>query len=94
MKKPVLLLASFLTIVIILAVVQVIVSNSLSTRGAGVDSLEQELTFYKKKNALLKEKLLKISSLNYVASSAAKIGFVEEKSRIFVSSSLPIAVKP
>lgn len=94
MKKPVLLLTSLLTIVIVLAVVQVIISNSLSTRGVGLDSLDQELTFYKKENILLKEKLLKISSLSYVASSAAKIGFIEEKSRIFVSSSLPIAVKP
>lgn len=80
-------------LVIILAVVQVVVSNSLSTRGVGLDSLDQQVALYKKDNALVKEKLLKISSLDYVASSAARIGFVEEKSRIFVSSSLPIAVK-
>lgn len=93
MKKPLILFTLLLSVVVVLAISQVVISNSLSTRGVGLDSLDQQIAVYKKKNALIKEKLLEISSFNYIASSAARIGFIEEKSRIFVSSSLPIAIR-
>lgn len=93
MKKSFYLLPFLLSVVIILTLVQVIVSNVFSTKGIGLDSIEQQTLFYKKQNALIKEKLLEISSLTYISSSANKIGFIEENNRIFISSPLPLAIK-
>ena len=91
MKNSKLLLLINFSIIIFLTLVQVIVSNVLSTTGAGISSLENGVEVYKKDNSLLKEKLLFISSLTYVATEAANIGFLNNKSSLFVSSSLPIA---
>ena len=94
MKKQNVFLSSVIVIVIILSVVQVGVSNSLSTTGIVLSRLEQDIHFYKKENSVLREKLLLLSSLTQVASKAASFGFVVEKAPLFVSKSLPVAVKP
>ncbi len=94
MKKQNVLLSTIIVIIIILSIVQVGVSNSLSTTGVVLSGLEQDILFYKKENAVLREKLLVTSSLTQVASKAAELGFVEGKSQLFVSKSWPVAVKP
>lgn len=93
MKKPKALLLINFCIIIFLSLMQVIISNSLSTKGLGLSSIENEKEAYKKRNSLLQEKLLSISSLAYIATEAASIGFVNDKSTIFISSSFPIARK-
>ncbi len=94
MKKQSILISTIIVIIIVLSVVEVGVSNSLSTTGVVLSGLEQDVSFYKKENLVLKQKLLLTSSLTQVASKAAELGFVKEKSQFFVSTSLPVASKP
>lgn len=94
MKKSLFFLQALIFFVVLLSILQVVVSNSLSTTGVTLGKLEDEINIYKRENQLLKEKLLSTSSLFYIASEAATLGFVEGKSQVFLSSPLPLAVKP
>ncbi len=80
-----------LVIIILLAIMHVIVSNKLSTAGVELDDIQGKLTIYKKQNILLREKLLEQSSLYHVASAAASLGFVNEKSHFYIPVPLPLA---
>ena len=93
-KQTRLLITIVVSIVIALSVVQVAVSNSLSTTGITLSYIEQEIKLYKKDNAFLREKFLVSGSLLQVASKAASLGFVEGKQQLVVGASLPIAIKP
>lgn len=76
-----------------LSIVQIVVSNRLSTTGIALGTIEEDLKQYKEKNALLEEKVLVTSSLTSIASSASSMGFVEKNSRIVLVDSLPLALK-
>ncbi len=93
MKKPAIFITFLGLIVIFLTIVQVVVSNRLSTTGNNLWKLEEEVAYYEKQNAVLKEELLTVSSLNNIASTAGQLGFVEDKSQIFLSAPLPLAVR-
>lgn len=93
MKKPIIFIIAIICIIVSLSIVQVTVSNNLSTTGVELAKIEEKITFYKKENAVLKEKLLISSSLDSIASKAAELGFVEEKSRVFLSKP-PLAKRP
>lgn len=90
MKKPVLFIS---LIIVILSIVQIIVSNNLSTKGVLLGKLEDEIKAYKKENYLIREKLLLASSFTNIASKAGSLGFVDDKSQIVLSPSLVLAVK-
>lgn len=88
-------IVGFISLVILcLAVLQVVVSNSLSTTGITLSDLQQEVNGYKKENSILQEKVLTASSLTQIASKAATMGYVEAKSQLVVGIALPIAIKP
>lgn len=93
MKKPVTLIILLLFIVFTLSAVRTVVSNSMSTSGSLLSGLNEELSYYKTENASFKEKIYIKSSLANIASEAAKLGFVDQKSSFAVSSIMPIAVK-
>lgn len=93
-KQTRLLITIIVSIVIVLSVVQVAVSNSLSTTGITLSRIEQEIKLYKRDNAFLREKFLVSGSLLQIASKAANLGFVEGKSQLVVGTTLPIAIKP
>ncbi|OGH33952.1 MAG: hypothetical protein A3J69_01900 [Candidatus Levybacteria bacterium RIFCSPHIGHO2_02_FULL_42_12] len=76
-----------------LSIGQVVISNWLSTTGITLGAIEDELKQYKEKNALLEERFLHASSLTSIASTAAELGFVEKKSRIVLTDSVPLALK-
>lgn len=94
MKKSSVFITSIVFLVIVLSVIQVVVSNNLSTTGPVLSTFEQDLKTYKRENALLREKFLLASSLTNIASKAATLGFSEAKSQIVIKSSLPVALKP
>ncbi len=94
MKKPSCLLFLVIFTIVSLSVVKVIIANGFSTAGLDLEKMNKELREYKRQNSLLHEELLVRSSFLNVASKAAQLGFVEEKSRMFLSLPLPIAVKP
>jgi cell division protein FtsL len=93
MKRSILIITSLLFIVLVLSVVRTIVSNGMSTSGSQLSKLSEDLDYYKTENASLKEKVYTKSSLTSIASEAAKLGFVDQKSSFAVSNALPIAVK-
>ncbi len=76
-----------------MSVVQVIVSNRLSTTGTELGELQDKITQYKKENAIIREKVLVASSLDHIASSAAELGFSDTNNHVFLSAPLPIALK-
>jgi cell division protein FtsL len=94
MKKPILFIALIITIIVGLSIVQVSVSNSLSTTGIELAKFEEQISAYKKENEQLSEQLLTVSSFDNIASKAADMGFVEEKKHIVYTNPLPIAAKP
>lgn len=93
MKKPVLFIILIITIVVSLSIIQVSVSNNLSTTGVELAKIEEKIMIYKKENAVLQEKLLLASSFDTIASKAGEMGFIEEKSRVFLPK-LPLAARP
>ncbi len=92
MKRFRLLITFLVLIIVFLSIVQVVVSNRLSTTGPLFSKIEGETNFYKRENLLLSEQLLTASSLNSIASKAENLGFVEGKTK-FVTASLPLALR-
>ena len=94
MKKPVVFITLIIVIIVGLSVVQVTVSNSLSTTGIELADIEEQITAYKKENAKLSEDLLTVASFSTIASKAADMGFVQEKKHIVITAPMPIAANP
>lgn len=92
MKKPFLIITFFIISMISLWVVQVVISNRLSTTGIELEKIQSEVAKYKKENTLLEEKVLEASSLINVSQKAKSLGFVESKSQIYLTSPLPLAL--
>ena len=92
MKKLILVTTSLFFIVIVFAIVQVMMTNMLSTDGAQLSELQAEVSKYKRENALLNEKILQASALTTVAEKATQQGFVPS-SQTYLSTPLPLALK-
>ncbi len=80
-------------LIVILTIVQVIVSNSLSTTGVRLGKMQDEIARLKNQNQVLKEKLLSESSLTALSVEATKLGYIPSKSQVVISQTLPIALK-
>lgn len=91
MKKPLVFIGFNIAIIIALSLVQVIVSNNISTTGIELGKLQQEIDTLKKKNAVLHEEVLISSSLTTIASHAAEMGFEDSKTPIVLSNDVPLA---
>lgn len=94
MKKQSALITSLITIIIVLSLVQITLSNSLSTTGIDLSLIQEEVQAYKSQNSILREKLLLTTSYTQLASISATLGFAHQKSRVYVGKSLPVALKP
>lgn len=93
MKKPIFIITAIVLTIVVLSVVRVVVSNSISTGGIALDKIEEDLSSYKTQNAILKEKLLTITSLDYISSKASMLGFTMDKSSFTLNKPLPLAIK-
>ena len=93
MKRQTFIITFAIFIIIFLSVAQATVSNRLSTAGIGLKEIEDKIRFYKEQNGILSERILAASSLANIASRAARLGFVEDKSQIVLKTSLPFALK-
>ena len=94
MKKPFFFIGFMSLTIICLSIVQVIISNSLSTTGLDLAKIERELHTYQRENDTFRQKVLITSSLTQIASVAGELGFTSKKSEIFLTTPLPLAVKP
>ncbi len=83
----------FISAIIILSVVQTIVSNRLSTSGIALGKIEDQIRSLKMANAILGERLFKASALTTIVSKASELGFVEDKSQLVLTKTLPLALK-
>ena len=79
------LLFSILGVTILcLVVVQISISNMLSTGGIRLSVIQDEIQGLQRQNAILKEKILSVSSLTYISQQAEKAGFVVDKTNVVV----------
>lgn len=84
----------FLTFVIFtLTIVQIVVSNSLSTSGISLANVNREINQYKKENTFLRERLLEASSLTNIEKKALTMGFGREGTEFVIVAPLPLALK-
>ena len=93
MKRPKRLLVTMMLIILALAVVRVVIENSISTTGIELIAYQQKLESYKRSNALLEESYLEKSSLTRISSTAKESGFIESKDVVYLSAPIPFALK-
>ncbi|CAN5136775.1 hypothetical protein BH11PAT1_BH11PAT1_2710 [soil metagenome] len=93
MKRSAYLIGILVLVIIGLAVVQVTVSNQISTHGVYLSKLQEELKSYKKENTLLEEKILEKSSLTTIEEKAKSLGLSPAKSAMYLNTPLPLAVR-
>lgn len=93
MKKYKLILKFLVVIALFLAVGRVVVSNLISTSGVELGRINEEIAVVKTQNDSLREELFSKSSLENIASEAAKIGFTDKKENFVLTSPLPIAAR-
>ena len=72
---------------------QVSTANQISTTGAELGALQQQVDNYKRENTILQEQLLEASSLTSIAGAAAQLGFIDAKTQISFTAPLPLALK-
>ncbi|OGH47324.1 MAG: hypothetical protein A3A51_00950 [Candidatus Levybacteria bacterium RIFCSPLOWO2_01_FULL_39_10] len=92
MKKPFAILTVIIFTIVALVGTRSIIANEISTSGVALGAMQDEIRKYKVENTLLKEEMLKYSSLLYISSAAAKQGFSESKSNFALKKALPIAL--
>lgn len=94
MKHTVIIFSLLGSIILVLLMVQIGVSNVLSTGGITLSEIQQQTQDLQRENAILKEKVLSMSSLTYVAEKAEKEGFAPDKMAAVVVSNTqsPIAL--
>jgi cell division protein FtsL len=93
MKKPILLIAILLVIVLTLSLVRIYISNQIATSGVVLGQVQSEIDSYKTQNILLSEKLYTQSSLTNIAKEAAKEGYVAQSSDFVLNGQVPVAYK-
>lgn len=72
-------IAGVVTIVIvILSVIQISISNMLSTGGIHLSELQQKVAYYQRENAMLREKIYSQASLTAISEKAEKEGFAPQ----------------
>lgn len=84
-------MTTIIATIVLLSIIQVVVSNSLSTTGVELAKMQKQKDAYVRTNVILQEKLLSASSFTYISSRAGEMGFVEDKEKVFVKESLPLA---
>lgn len=80
-------------LLVVSTLMQISVSNGLTTEGIKLSNIQDQIDATKKENMLLAERVYTDSSYSHIASQAARIGFVEAKSSIFISDPGPLALK-
>jgi len=93
MKKPVLIIGFLIIVIFALSIVKTFIANRISISGLALEVIVSKINAYKIENTLLSEKLYTLSSLTNVSFQANTLGFVEEKSSLVLTNTIPIAIK-
>lgn len=75
-----------------LLIFRVVLSSSFAVDGIALNSANEKLASLQKEDMILKEKIYSTSSLTMIASDAAQMGFVEEKSHMAISNISSLAL--
>lgn len=84
-------------VVLALSLVQIGVSNSLTTGGIELAQIQTHIQDYQKQNAILKERIYSVASLTHIAQQAEKLGYVSAtnaQSTLVIANPQPFALKP
>lgn len=76
-----------------LVMTRIVVSSMFSVDGIALANMNTQIASLDRENMLLKEKIYTASSYTTIASDAATMGFVEEKSQISLSGASSIAIR-
>lgn len=93
MRKPVLLILILIIIVVTLSIVRIYVSNNIATSGVILGKLQEKIGKLQTENAVLSQNVYENSSLNFIASKAAELGFINNKTTFVINSQLRVASK-
>jgi len=93
MKKPILTITILISIILILSVVKIFVSNRIATSGVFLGKIEEEINSYKTQNAQLSEKIYTLSSLTNVSQKALQLGYIDQKTDFVLNTQVPVAFK-
>lgn len=93
MKKPALLIIVLISLISVLSLVRIFISNNISTSGIILGKIEEEVKSLKIENSILSEKLYTASALTNVSQKAYDLGYREEKTDLVLTQKLPIAIK-
>lgn len=97
MKRGYILLSLLGLTIVVLSLVQITVSNMLSTGGIELSSVQSQIDNLQKENAILKEQIYSVASLTYIASEAEKLGYVEgvntKSSVLVIANPQPLAIR-
>lgn len=93
MKKINTLVLLLVLSTIILQGVNVYLSNKLAANSIDASDLQKKISSLQEKNQILETKILEATSLDYIASRAASLGFVNDnKNYISLYSPLEVAI--
>lgn len=93
MKKSVFLILILIIIVATLSIVRIYVSNNIATSGVILGKLQEKIGKLQTENAVLSQNVYENSSLTVIASKAAELGFVSNKTSFVINSQLRVASK-
>lgn len=93
MKLPGIILFLLIVVVIVLLMVNLTVSNLMSTGGISLDNIQTKLNSLQRQDTALEQKVLSLSSYTHIASAAATMGFAADKNTVALSAqvSTPLA---
>lgn len=87
------ILKSLIFITLILALCRVVVSNIISTSGTELGRINEKIVTIRIQNEGLKQEFFTKTSLENIASEAAKLGFTDKKENFVLTSPLPVALR-
>lgn len=91
-KKPKLIFL-IVTLVLLLAGMQLVMAHCLATTGEQMRQLEDKANLIGKENQLLSEEINKMGSLNQIASEAGKLGLVKANNFLNLTPQIPVALE-
>lgn len=96
MKLPAIILSFLFSMIAILLVINLTVSNVLSTQGIDLQQLQDNLHTLQVSDTNLEEKTLALGSYTKIASEAATLGFVQDKNPVALTpdQTQPLAYNP
>lgn len=87
------ILKSLIFTTLLLALGRVVVSNIISTSGTELGRINEKIATIRIQNESLKQEFFTKTSLENIASEAAKLGFTDKKENFVLTSPLPVALR-